>query len=60
MAITVSRGHHVSRVRRCSDASSNARPLTAEGAEMPQDIVEVQEVPAEELPELALMVDIPF
>ncbi len=27
---------------------------------MPQDIVEVQEVPAEELPELALMIDIPF
>lgn len=27
---------------------------------MPQDIVEIEEVPAEELPEFALMIDIPF
>ncbi|GAA0448750.1 hypothetical protein ACFQ2B_04810 [Streptomyces stramineus] len=60
MAITVSGLHDDMRVRRCSGAPTAPAPFATQGVNMPQDIVEIEEVPAEELPEFALLIDIPF
>lgn len=60
MAITASGLHDDKRMCRCAGAPATATPFTTQGVNMPQDIVEIEEVPAEELPEFALMIDIPF